>query len=180
MTHRTLVRFGPLLAMLAAPGAAQQSSAAAKSAASPRCEAAESRQFDFWIGEWNVSDRVTGEPAGVSHIEKLYGGCALRENWTSPGFRGGSLNSWWRGDGKWHQTWMDQAGAFRHFIGGAVDGRMVMVAEEPNPSQPAKTRLVRLTFTPNADGTVRQYSDYSDDGGERWNLRYDFLYQRMD
>jgi hypothetical protein len=141
------------------------------------CAGAEYRQFDFWIGEWAVTDRVTGKPAGSSHIEKLYGGCVLRENYAAGSFRGGSLNSYWRGDRKWHQTWMDSAGAFRHFVGGLdTKGRMVMTAEQPNSG---KTRLVRLTFTANPDGTVRQYSDLSDDGGRSWSLRYDYLYRPL-
>jgi hypothetical protein len=145
----------------------------------PKCTASESRQFDFWIGEWNVTDQQTGQHAGESHIEKLYGGCVLRENWSSDGFRGGSLNTWWKGDGKWHQTWMDQAGAFRHFIGGLESGKMVMVARQPSQREPGKTVLVRLTFTPNADGTVRQFSDFSTDEGKNWQFRYDYLYRRM-
>jgi hypothetical protein len=145
----------------------------------PTCDGAEQRQFDFWVGEWQVTDRVSGEPAGMSRIEKLYGGCVLRENWVSPGFQGGSLNTWWKGDRRWHQTWMDQAGAFRHFIGAMDNGRMVLVAEQPDPAQAGRTLQVRLTFTPNADGTVRQYSDISPDGGATWRPRYDFLYRRI-
>lgn len=155
--------------------------AAAQPAASPplRCDSPESRQFDFWIGEWNVTDQATGRHAGVSHIERLYGGCVLRENWSSDGFRGGSLNGWWKGDGKWHQTWMDQAGAVRHFVGSLVGRQMVLVAELPAPSDPSRTMLVRMTFTPNPDGSVRQFSDFSTDGGSSWQMRYDFLYRRM-
>ena len=145
----------------------------------PTCEAAEHRQFDFWVGEWQVFDRANGEPAGMSRIEKLYGGCVLRENWSSAGFQGGSLNSWWKGDGRWHQAWMDQGGAFRHFIGALENGRMVLVADQPDPAQPARKVQVRLTFTPNPDGTVRQYSDISSDGGATWCLRYDLLYRRI-
>jgi len=160
-------------------GVASSAQAQSPAAAPPQCTALESRQFDFWIGEWDVTDQQSKQHAGESRIEKLYGGCVLRENWSSEGFTGGSLNSWWQGDGKWHQTWMDQAGAFRHFIGGLENGRMVMVAEQPRPSQPGQTVLVRLTFTPNPDGTVRQYSDYSTDKGATWQFRYDYLYRRM-
>ena len=145
------------------------------------CASAAHRQFDFWVGEWAVTDSTTGRPAGTSHIELLYNGCVLRENYAAGGFRGGSLNSYWSGDKSWHQTWMDSAGAFRHFIGGLdPNGRMVMTAEQPRPDAPGKTRLIRLTFTVNADGTVRQYSDFSDDAGAHWALRYDYLYRRID
>lgn len=166
---------GSLLSLALACGAA----VANEPPKPPRCESTQSREFDFWIGEWQVFDRATGEFAGMSRIEKLYGGCVLRENWTSEGFQGGSLNSWWKGDRQWHQTWMDQAGAFRHFIGAWGEGRMVLTAEQPDPQSPGRTMLVRLAFTPQADGTVRQYSDVSIDAGATWRTRYDFLYRRI-
>jgi len=170
VTRTGLTVSAAALFALAAGAAAAQSS--------PKdCSAAAHRQLDFWIGDWVVTDRVTGQPAGTSLIERLYSGCVLRESYSAGGFRGGSLNTYWRGDKKWHQTWMDSAGALRHFIGGLDgDGRMVMTAEQPNPAASKKIRLIRLSFTANLDGTVRQYSDYSDDHGASWHLRYDFLY----
>ena len=150
---------------------------AAPPAPPPACASAEHRQFDFWIGRWAVVDAKTGKPAGSSVVENLYGGCVLRENWSEPGFAGGSLNLL-AADGKWHQTWTDQAGALREFVGGLVGGKMVLTADL-RPPFVAKARLVRMTFTPNPDGTVRQYSDYSDDGGATWKERYDYLYRPM-
>ncbi len=141
------------------------------------CSAAEYRQMDFWVGDWVVIDRQSGQAVGESRIELLYDGCVLRENWASAGFLGGSLTGYWKADGKWHQTWVDQTGALRQFAGGLdAYGRMVLVARQPAPG--AATTLVRMTFTANADGTVRQYSDLSQDGGATWRTRYDFLYTR--
>lgn len=141
------------------------------------CAAPEHHQFDFWIGSWNVVDARTGENAGSSLIESLYGGCVLRENWSEPGFAGGSLNIYAESDGRWHQTWVDQSGALREFVGGLAGGKMVLVAHSrtPGANEPV---LVRLTFAPNPDGSVRQYSDYSKDAGATWNFRYDYLYKR--
>jgi len=160
--------------------AAAASSAVAQQPTPSVCSAAAHHQFDFWVGEWTVADQASGQFAGVSHIEQIYGGCVIRENWASEGFRGGSLNSYWASDKQWHQAWMDSAGAFRHFIGGLdADGRMVMIAHQPDPSGSGRIRLIRLAFTPNKDGTVRQYSDYSDDDGGHWKFRYDYLYRRL-
>lgn len=170
-----------LLLLIAIAANATDFAVAAAAAQTPQsCSAAANRQFDFWVGEWAVTDNTNGQPAGTSHIERLYGGCVLRENYADGSFRGGSLNSYWLGDHRWHQTWMDSAGAFRHFIGGLDrDGRMVMTAEQPMRGASGKTRLIRLTFTANPDGTVRQYSDFSDDRGASWGLRYDYLYRRI-
>ena len=167
-------------AFLFAAVAAAASSAVAQQPTPSACSAAAHHQFDFWVGEWTVTDQASGQFAGVSHIEQVYGGCVIRENWASEGFRGGSLNSYWATDRQWHQTWMDSAGAFRHFIGGLDDqGRMVMTAHQPDPAGSGKIRLIRLTFTHNLDGSVRQFSDYSDDDGRTWKFRYDYLYRRL-
>ena len=165
---------------LVAAVAAAASSAVAQQPAPSVCRAAAHHQFDFWVGEWSVTDQASGQFAGVSHIESIYGGCVIRENWASEGFRGGSLNSYSETDRQWHQTWMDSAGAFRHFIGGLnAAGQMVITARQSDPAGSGKIRLIRLTFTANKDGTVRQYSDYSSDGGATWKTRYDYLYRRL-
>jgi hypothetical protein len=87
----------------------------------PACTGPEHRQFDFWVGEWTVTP--TGKPGVVasSLIEKLYAGCAVRENWMPlKGSPDGSLNSYV--DGRWHQTWVDASNSRVEFVGGLVDG----------------------------------------------------------
>lgn len=56
---------------------------------------ANNRQFDFWIGDWNVSQTSGGPHVGKSHIEKTIGGCVIWENWTSlrSGYFGKSYNT---------------------------------------------------------------------------------------
>jgi len=146
-------------------------------AQNPSCSEPEAHQFDFWIGKWDVYDRQSGERAGSSLIEQMYGGCVLRENWSEPGFAGGSLNIYSTADRSWHQTWTDQSGALREFVGGVVDGEMVMVAKTQSKKSPGREVLVRLKFTHNPDQTVRQHSEFSDDGGATWQERYDYLYR---
>lgn len=145
--------------------------------ATPKCDAPEHRQFDFWVGKWDVFETKGGAPAGSSLIELLYGGCTIRENWTETEMTGGSLNTWSRIDKKWHQTWTDSTGSWREFVGGLEDGRMVLVWRHPSVTMPGKTVQERMIFTPNADGSVRQYSDMSIDG-TNWVERYDYTYRR--
>ena len=140
------------------------------------CVASESRQFDFWVGEWDVKDLQTGVGSAHSRIERLYGGCAIRESWVEPSLSGGSLNAYSRLDQRWHQMWVDQSGAVREFVGGLEAGKMVLVTHSRTGDGRAAT--VRMTFTPNPDGTVRQFSDYSLDAGATWKVRYDYLYSR--
>ncbi len=145
--------------------------------AAPAAAACAHHEFDFWIGRWDVFDTKTGERAGSSLIERVYNGCALRENWVDPELSGGSLNAWSELDGRWHQTWTDSSGAWREFVGGLENGGMVLVWTKPSTKAPAGHVLVRMTFTPNPDGSVRQYSDYSGDDGQTWRERYDYTYR---
>lgn len=141
------------------------------------CDSPQHRQFDFWIGRWAVFETRSGKPAGHSVVERIYDGCALRENWSSPGFTGGSLNHFSAADGHWRQTWTDSAGAWREFVGGLEDGRMVLVWRYPAKDAEAGEVQVRMTFTPQGGGEVRQYSDVSRDGGRTWRERYDYTYR---
>ena len=152
--------------------------AAAQPVAADLCKSSAHHAFDFWIGRWTVTETKTGKPAGQSLIEQLYNGCALRENWSEPGYAGGSLNTFDAPAGKWRQTWTDASGAWREFVGGIEDGRMVLVARAVSPRDPAKVILARMTFTPNPDGSVRQYSDASRDDGKTWTERYDYTYRK--
>ena len=145
-------------------------------AAPPACTAPAHHQFDFWIGKWKVTETKTGKAAGASLIELLYGGCVLRENWTEPGFAGGSLNLFSDVDHQWHQTWTDSAGTWREFRGGLQDGKMVLVWKHPSIKLPGQTIQERMIFTPGRDGSVRQYSDQSADG-VHWKERYDYTYR---
>jgi hypothetical protein len=45
----------------------------------PCAHNAENRQFDFWVGEWDVVDASLGITAGSSRIEKALGECVIWE-----------------------------------------------------------------------------------------------------
>ena len=141
----------------------------------PACTAPEHRQFDFWVGEWTVTPTGKTNVVASSLIEKLYGGCAVRENWMPlKGTAGGSLNNYY--DGQWRQTWVDAANSRVDFTGGLVDGKMVMTGEWKGVLGPGKDALIRMTYSKNADGSVRQHGKQSTDGGKSWSTNFDFTY----
>jgi len=160
----------------ASPPAAEAPAASTPTA--PDCSGPEFHQFDFWIGKWDVFDTRSGKPAGSSLIESLYGGCVLRENWSEPGFSGGSLNIYDRRTGTWRQTWTDSSGRISDYVGGLTNGRMILVWTYPSEKYPNTTIRTRMTFTPNPDGSVEQFSDESRDGGVSWTERYDYTYRK--
>ncbi len=91
------------------------------------CSTPEHRQFDFWIGDWEVFN-PQGQRVGSNRIDKVLGGCALHESWRgSTGHRGSSYNFYDAANGKWHQTWIDVDGAPLYINGGFENGRMRLV-----------------------------------------------------
>lgn len=156
----------PLLALLAAPTLAQ-------SPPPSPCSSPEHRQFDFWLGEWEVRGPA-GKVAGTNRITREFGGCVLHEQYdTGRGYSGSSFNIYDAGRGRWHQTWVDSSGLLLQLDGGLVDGRMVMEGETVGRDG-ARTRH-RITWTPNPDGTVRQLWESTNAAGE-WQVIFDGKY----
>jgi hypothetical protein len=149
---------------------------AAAAVAEPRCPA-ESSQFDFWIGSWNVEETgAPGRTVASSREEKIAGNCALLENYDEPdGYSGKSVNFWDAVLKKWRQTWTDSAGNVSEFEGSLRDGAIRFEGESHTAS--GKRVYRRLTFTPLPDGSVRQASEASPDG-RTWKVNYDYRYVR--
>ncbi len=136
------------------------------------CTAAEHRQFDFWVGVWEVS--VGTQVAGINTITRENNGCVVVERWAgAQGLTGTSLNVYHAPTKRWHQTWVDSAGSLLLLDGEFKDGAMRLAS----PTQGAKV-LHRVTWTPNADGGLRQLWEQSTDGGAKWTVAFDGLYRR--
>jgi hypothetical protein len=139
------------------------------------CTAGEHRQFDFWIGEWNVHT-PDGKLAGTNSIKSEYGGCVLHERYsTSRGYRGESLNIYDAGRKVWHQSWVDTDGALLLLEGGLRSKSMEL--EGQSIGAEGEVTKHRITWTPNADGTVRQHWESSGSEGV-WTTAFDGTYQR--
>ncbi len=153
-------------------------SGASPLAAPPKpCSTIEYRQFDFWLGEWDVF-APNGKPAGQSRIEQISADCALLENWSSGGgaFTGKSLNIYDSNDKRWHQSWVDSSGSRLELTGGFVDKKMVLEGTALNQPGVGGKTTHRITWTVNADASVRQLWESSTDGGKTWSIAFDGKY----
>jgi hypothetical protein len=158
----------PLLAALLA-------TAPAAAAAAGACDGPEFRQFDFWVGDWEVFG-TDGKLAGVNQITREYGGCVIHEHYsTSRGYAGESLNIYDAGRKVWHQSWVDSSGTLL-LLDGGLQGRDMVLEGNLTDARGAVTRQ-RITWTPNADGTVRQLWQAADAKGE-WTVLFDGTYRR--
>jgi hypothetical protein len=147
----------------------------APTVAAKPCSAPEYRQFDFWIGDWEVRSR--GRVAGTNRIEKIVDGCGLRESWQGTGGSvGTSLNTWNPVTRKWHQTWIDNGGTLLQIDGEFSGGKMILEGETVSNAG-ARTQE-RISWAPLPDGKVRQLWEQSDDAGKTWKTAFDGIYAR--
>ena len=140
------------------------------------CNDADHRAFDFWVGDWDVSPTGSKTVIARSRIEKIVG-CAISETFEQTvgpkgqkiDYRGRSISTFDPAAKGWQQLYVDSAGNVSLLRGGVVDRSMVLKAQKGAATN-------RMTFTANADGSVRQSGATSADG-TIWTPTFDFTYR---
>lgn len=139
------------------------------------CDGADHRAFDFWVGDWIVRT-ADGKVVGHNTIDREYGGCVVHEHYTTDrGYSGESFNIFDATRKVWHQTWVDSQGTLLILEGGlhGID----MVLEGQSIGKDGRSAAQRITWTPNADGSVRQLWQSANADGT-WATAFDGLYRR--
>ena len=148
---------------------------ATQAAPPPACSSPEHRQFDFWLGDWRVYT-PEGKFAGLNRISNGYGGCVIHERCSNGrGYSGESLNAYDASRKVWHQTWVDDSGLLLT-LEGRWDGKQ-MVLEGTAPNVKGELVKQRITWTPNADGTLRQLWEAAGGDGT-WSVVFDGRYSK--
>ncbi len=145
------------------------------------CSGPEYRQFDFWLGEWDVFNPA-GQKIGTNRISAMNDGCVLFEDWRDArGGTGNSFNFYETKTKRWHQFWVNSngnaaplsataAGTPMPMSGGLVDGAMRL------QSPPGVKPLNRWTWSKLEGGKVRQHAEQSNDDGATWTTVFDGIY----
>lgn len=143
------------------------------------CDRPECRQFDFWIGEWEVFNPA-GQKVGESSIQLILNDCVIFENYSTRPFgpyEGKSFNIYDNRVKKWRQTWVDITGNQLELVGEFKDGVMDLRGETPAPGGSSGTVLNVVTWKKLPDGTVNQVWNQSTDGGKTWAKAFDGIYK---
>lgn len=145
-----------------------------------RCSAPAFRQFDFWVGEWDVRN-PDSEIIGHNAIRRVAGGCALLESWEGAGGSTGvSINTYDVKRERWTQRWVG-AGATLWLEGNLEerqDGiRMVLTGTEAR-STPRGEVNDRISWTPLDDGRVLQVWEVQPASGGDWAEIFRGMYSK--
>lgn len=152
---------------------------AQQATATPCTTEAAYRQFDFWIGGWDVY-APNGKKAGDSKIDLILDSCIILENWTSSagGYTGKSFNAYNAGTKQWQQTWVDNSGGTTEYLRGTAENDKVTFWADSVKGADGKAFNRRLTFYKLNQDKVRQHGERSDDGNKTWTTEYDLEYRR--
>ncbi|MEJ2218587.1 MAG: hypothetical protein P8099_18510 [Gemmatimonadota bacterium] len=183
-----LARLLPILALTVATGAARTTDAHAQTpCGGPH------RQFDFWLGDWNVRNHNllpnrTPQNFDGSATDRVYAvvdGCAVVENWQGEAFgrfiRGFSVRAYDPAAHTWTVAllWPMQ-GSLRwgEFHGGFSAGRGDFLSRRVNVN--GDTTIVRLSFLNIGTDSLQWQNGTSTDGGRTWTSSWRMDFHKRD
>ncbi len=150
--------------------------------ASPNpCTIAEQKQFDFWIGEWDLT--WPGKKAGrVGHgtnsIKRILDGCVVQERFSAQQdhLRGTSVSTYDSRAGKWKQTWVDNEGGYLDFVGELKKGQLILQRQAIGKDG---TKTLQRMVWKNISANELDWSwEGSRDGGKTWQVQWPIHYKR--
>lgn len=153
---------------LAAPGPAQDR---------PPCATnPDSRQLDFWVGEWAVT--FPGTPSiASSKVELSLDKCLVVESWDGgKGHSGENLFAYSADDKAWHGMFTDNRGRVHVLEGKVTPGSAEFIGPNRGPNGEAvlnKVRIVRI-----AKDKVEESWEKSTDNGATWTTEFRGEYSR--
>jgi pentatricopeptide repeat protein len=137
--------------------------------AHPCLSSPEFRQFDYWLGEWDVE--IGGQKLAKSSVQLILDDCVIFENYIdSRGYAGKSFSLYDTTNKKWEQRYVDTTGALHHWTGGLENGVMSFRWDHDGSFN-------RMTYIKEGPDRVRQILESSPDG-KAWVKNYDGLYIR--
>ena len=143
-----------------------------------KCPAAEYRQFDFWLGDWDTFDKTgdTSTSIARTHVDPIAGGCAVHELYEqTDGLIGDSILSFDPVRKRWQQTWVTNGGSLMVLSGAFKAGAVTLEGEYHSAN--GKSTLQRITWKAE-DGGVRELAVSSKDGGKTWEPAFDVLFKK--
>lgn len=146
----------------------------APAAAAP-CAGPAYHQFDFFVGNWTVTNKA-GKTVGSDAVTKKMNDCVIFERWrdaTGPG-SGFGITGFQAGRHTWHQTFMDDTGLVLTLDGALENGGMHLRGTD-YPTTSARLNDVLWTRHGNV---VEELWRVSIDRGRTWKTVFDGFFHR--
>lgn len=149
------------------------------------CDAPEASQFDFWLGEWELTwpaeqwgGKAGERGRGTNTITKILDDCIVQEAFRFPAgkFDGHSVSAFSTKKKLWQQTWVDNQGGYLLFTGEFNDGQMEL-RTEPSERE-GKTFISRMVFRNITKNSLDWDWQRSEDGGKTWQDLWNIHYER--
>lgn len=140
------------------------------------------RTLDFWVGDWKVYHRESGELAGLDRVRRILKGCAIQQSWISLDDHFSSPNVPFRMNGKsltvfngeqWTQFWVDNQAGSQIVTGGFQDN--ILTLKSPTSIM---GYVYKLTWKKLKDGTVQHIVRRRKVEEDIWHVLFDFIYRR--
>ena len=147
------------------------------------CSGNKYREFDFWIGEWEVFMK-NGKKSGDSRISLILDSCTILEEWKSANatkgiyYAGKSFNTYNAATQQWQQVWVDNVGGSTEYLKGAFKDNKMEFLTSPFPFNKDTLAIRKLSFYNLGPDKVRQHGEISKDNGVTWATEYDLEYRR--
>jgi hypothetical protein len=139
------------------------------------CSALEFRQFDFWLGDWDVFDADNpATPVARARITSILDGCVVHEDYQdTKGSHGESFSIYDASRKVWHQTWVTNHGRLLTIEGSFQNGEMLLTGVDyPNRNQ----RHIRGAWKP-IPGGVSEIAATSTDAAKTWIPWFDLVFR---
>jgi len=137
----------------------------------------ESRQLDFWVGDWTISSAGSSFNA-TSTVSLSLDNCVIIENWDGgKGQRGENIFAYSYGDQGWRGLFVDNEGRAHAFINGKISAGTAEFLG-PNRGSNGEEVLNRIRVVRLSADKVEQTWDKSTDKGATWNPVFRLEYSR--
>jgi hypothetical protein len=136
----------------------------------------ESRQMDFWIGDWTVT--YPGMPgSAASKISLALDQCMLIESWDGgKGHKGENMFAYSSDDKSWHGMFADNQGRVHVFEGKVGPGSAEFTGPSRGPN--GETVLNRIKVVRVTANKIQQSWEKSTDNGATWTMEFHGDYSR--
>lgn len=137
---------------------------------------AESRQMDFWLGDWTVTHPgIPGSANSKVYVE--LDKCLVVESWDGgKGHKGENMFAYSSDDKSWHGMFADNQGRVHVFAGKVMPGSAEFVGPSRSPNGEAVLNRVKVVRV-SADKVEQSWEKSTDNGGT-WTTEFHGEYAR--